>query len=56
MIWDLWSDVYARINYLSVPVHYIANGKLKDHFMCMIELPTDVQKIGDNINIESTEY
>lgn len=31
MILDLWSDVYTRINYLTVPVHYIANGKLKNH-------------------------
>lgn len=54
MTWDLWSDLYTRINYLGVPVHYIANGKLKDHVMCMIELQTDVQKIGDNVNIEIT--
>jgi len=54
MTWVLWSDLYTRINYLSVPVHYIANGKLKDHVMCMTELQTDVQKIGDNINIDIT--
>jgi hypothetical protein len=54
MTWDLWTDVYTRINYLSVPVHYIANGKLKDHVMCMTELQTDVKKIGGNINIEIT--
>jgi hypothetical protein len=35
-------------------VHYSANGKLKDHVMCMTELQTDLQKIGNNINIEIT--
>jgi len=32
---------------MSVPMHHIANRKLKDHVMCMTELQTDVQKIGD---------
>jgi len=51
MTWDLWSDLYTSINYFSVPVHYIVKGKLKDHVMCMTELQNDVQKIGNNINI-----
>jgi hypothetical protein len=44
MTWDLQTDVYTIINYLSVPVHYTATGKLKDHLVCMTELHTDVKK------------
>jgi hypothetical protein len=54
MTWDMWSDLYTRINYLSVPVHFSANGKLKDRVMCMTGLQTDLQKIGNNTNIEIT--
>jgi hypothetical protein len=56
MTWVLWSDLCTRINYLSVPVHYIANGKLKDHVMCITELQTDVQKLEITLTLILQEY
>jgi hypothetical protein len=49
---DLWSEVYMKINYLGATAHYIANGKLEDHVLCMIEFDSDMKKTGDNIKIE----
>jgi hypothetical protein len=49
---DLWSDVYRKINYLGVTVHYTVNGQLKDRVLCTTEFDSDMKKTRDNIKIE----
>jgi hypothetical protein len=50
---DLWSDVYRKINYLGVIVHYVANGKLKDRVLCTREFDNDMKKLETILKLRS---